>query len=272
LNDREKWDVANTKKTCLKTQVLSNVFDPQLLSGKCVWTDTGTLRACFSGENVAPRLNLSCPHGKHSISPDQARRGKVLPQDLLDKIVDICCPESKSTIVGVDISNMTCDACVQDFKDQMEVTLCRAKAVARLHECLDPSKDHFGLHFDVVEDEAQTDSRFAYALCRKFVTLFRSRVSATMKKIPGFESKASVLDKPWLLESADLSNLGGDISDDENRVNDLITCKYCVASLQALLNTRCRPTRQVPNNEQKECSICSSSSVERYKVSFPQGN
>lgn len=250
------------RRCLIRTKVCPNVlkYNRKRQRTDFVWVDGSLLRQFFTCQResfpfTVTKLELSklrCEHGK--LHPRVARQGKLLPLE--------CCsvplsPEkcslnpdqtsgnhvevTKLLDISVGADDIMCVECENQYTADLGQKIDLVRNLRTLHDALDLKHQPFGLEPELDETVGNECDTFAYAISKTFVTSFRSKVNALLKKMLmiGLSSTSISSQANAIVEGLD----GFDLSDFDfaspsalskeldsetlrfSRVNATITCK-----------------------------------------------
>ena len=175
-----------------------------------VWVEASFLRQFLScnelliaqleHNDIQSHRDLLCSHENPALHPRIARRGKLLPKEAYDSLMDIIDGEINDT-VGSDTPNpvkndllispkynLVCEYCMQHYRSELVSKVNFASSVKYLYDELDPKELK---HIQPGDKILEENEIYVYMVSRKFVTWFRTKTLRFMKQaiIPKLEPK-----------------------------------------------------------------------------------
>jgi hypothetical protein len=272
LDDERVANQLKKRRELLCTNVLPMLaFFEATNPNNLVWVETSFLRQFLSCKDllsaqlkhkIQSHRDLLCSHENPALHPRIARRGKLLPKDAYNSLMDIIQGEIHDTIDSdipnpsmhdLPISspcNLLCEYCMQEYRSELVRKVSFASSVKYLYDELDPKELKHSRDLQPGDKIIGENDQYVYIVSRKFVTWFRNKAMRFMKQAintkeePMLQSDVQIATKSiasgldglnfeefWRFEESNLlfgTVKACDIEEDEGiaiRVNGTLTCE-----------------------------------------------
>jgi hypothetical protein len=150
-----------------------------------------------------PRPSPLCSHKTPGLHPRVARRGKLIPKVVFDLYVAASLAEDQrlesdasegEVHESIAFDKIVCPDCSREYLSELSEKLKRIRGLKYLYEELNPKELTFKLEYgpDDEDENVDAESKFGYAVSRKFITWFRGKFAQVLKKASVSMAEAKV--------------------------------------------------------------------------------
>jgi hypothetical protein len=169
-----------------------------------VWVDASFLRQFISCKDlfvaqiehkaIPFQRDILCTHENPALHPRIARRGKLLPKQAYDALMDIIDNEIQDSVgTGIlnpikgdllisPLRNLVCKCCVQEYRSELVEKLSFVRSVKYLFDKFDPKEMNHSRYIQPGDESMEKGDQFVYIVSRKFITWFRNKTMRLMKQ------------------------------------------------------------------------------------------